>query len=478
MILRKVNGMMQRNCETRGIVLLPLVLGLFVTTHGFGQVTVAAETNIPMDEAPYTFQVDPSTYQQGVVPNLGDVNSNADSVQYVDRQGGPFNLGLDFKGGWGDNLFDSAHQWQSGAFAGLGVPVGVRWKSSTSHFDANYRLDWIRYPGFPSVNDNSQVYTHQLVHNTSNITRYFWNATAGRLTSLGQYLPTSVSIGGTGVSQAAVGASSMADSYIITNAASSLGFIHNTSEKNKVTGSLTGGWLEEAQQQPAPGQPRWIIRNELAGFDLQFEHNQTQQSAIGAELTNVFLRGLAPVGHENYIAVEGTFRRNLSEHVALRAGVGPLFSLTNGITNAGIPQKTTSDVSYAANAGLNYSTPFARIDFGYTRVLQLQYLEPATEAHQLAAVFDRALTRSIDLTIDTRYVRTVSDSPLLRQSNFGVSARVDKHLTNNILLFASVSRSQQATPQIQGTTFSYDRDDVFGGVTVLLGNPLMRRKGQ
>ena len=457
----------------RGIA-LACTFSLLSAAYGVGQVTVAAETNAPMDEAPYTTAVGPDTYQQGIVPSLGDVNSNADSVQYVDRQGGPFNLGFDLKGGWGDNLFNSARQWQSGAFAGLGVPAGLRWKNSTSHFDANYRLDWIRYPGFPAVNDTSQVYTHQLVHGTSDITRFFWNVTGGRLTSLGQYLPSTISIGNTGVSQAAVGATVMADSYIDTNAVTSLGFIHNTSELGKLTGSVTGGWVEEAEQQPTPGQPRWIIRNELAGFDLQYEHNQTRQSAIGGEVTDVYLRGLAPRGHENYVAVEGTYRRDLSGHVSFRAGAGPLFSQTSG----GNLVKSASNVSYAANADVNYTTSFARIEAGYARVFQLQYLEPATEAHQISAVFDRALTSSIDLTVDTRYIRTVSDLAALRQSNFGVSARLDKHLTDSILLFASVSRSQQTTPIVGASSYSYDRDDVFGGITVLLGNPLMRRNSR
>ena len=448
------------------------LLGVSFLSPAFGQVSSAAETNVPMDEAPYVTPSGPEASQRGVAPSLGDVNANADSVQYVDRQGGPFNLGLDLKGGWGDNLFNSSHQWQSGEFAGFGVPVGLRRRSATMHFDANYRLDWIRYPGFPAVNDTSQVYTHQLVLSTSEITRYFWNVTGGRLTSLGQYLPASISIGSTGVSEAAVGATVLANSYIVSNAATSLGFIHNTSEQDKFTGSVTGGWLEEAEQEPAPGQPRWIIRNDLGGADLQYEHDLTLRSAAGVELTNVYLRGLTPVGHEDYTVVEGTYRRDLTDHLSLRGGLGPLFSLTSNAQAKG------SDVSYAANAELNYTTPFARMDLAYARVFQLQYLQPATEAHQLSAVFDRAITSTMDLTIDTRYIRTVSDSSSLSQSNFGISARVDKHLTNNILLFASISRSQQSTPVIQGNGYSYDRDDIFGGVSILLGNPLMRRKGR
>ena len=435
--------------------------------------TAPAQTNVPLDEAPYSNAVSPETYQQGMVPSLGDVNSNAESVQYVDRQGGPFNVGIDLKGGWGDNLFNSARQWKSGAFAGFGVPIGFRWKSPTSHFDANYRLDWNKYPDYTSVKDNSQVYTHQWVHGTSDITRYFWNATAGRLTSLGQYLPTTIVVGSTGVAQASVGASVQADSYLVTNAATSLGVIHNTSEKDKITASLTGGWLEEAEQQPLPGQPRQVLRNDLGGLDLLFEHNTSLTSAVGAELTDVFIRGLAPRGHENYVAVEGIYRKNLSDHVALRVGAGPLFS-----TITGNLVKSSNDVSYAANADLNYTTTFARIDVAYARVFQLQYIQPATEAHQLSAVFDKALTNSIDLTIDTRYIRTVSDNASLEQSNFGIGARVDKHLTDNILIFASVARSQQSTPAFQGASYSYNRDDVFGGISFLLGNPLMRRKGQ
>src|SRR5580704_5916693 len=68
----------------------------------------------------------PVTRDTVTTPNLANVNENADTTQYVDRESGPFNVGFDFKSGYGDNLFNTPGTRQSGFFAGFGVPVGLR----------------------------------------------------------------------------------------------------------------------------------------------------------------------------------------------------------------------------------------------------------------------------------------------------------------------------------------------------------------
>lgn len=412
----------------------------------------------------------PLTRDTVTTPNLANVNENADTVQYIDREAGPFNIGIDLKSGFGDNLFNAATNKQSGYFAGFGIPAGLRLRRARTLFDLNYRLDKVYYPQYSGVDNISQTYTHQLEHHVSEHTTYFWNLAAGRVTSIGQYLPSFIPIGNTGVTQAPVGSTTLASNYNTTNVESSLGFEHKVSETDHVLGTATGGWVEQAPQNAVHGQPSLVLRSEVAGLDLRYEHATGPNSKIGAELTNVYIRGLAPRGHDNYTAVEGLYRRNLTSRLDLRVAAGPLFSSVSG---GEVNHKNT--FTYAASANLEYSIAHSRMAFNYARVLQLGYLQTATTANQFGVLFDRELTPTIDLTVDARYVRADSSSAILNQSQFGLSGKIDKRIAPNVLLFVSASRSQQRIPSGLGNNTSFDRDDVFGGITVLFGNPIYRR---
>ena len=413
----------------------------------------------------------PVTRDTVTTPNLGNANENAATTQYADREAGPFNVGFDLKSGYGDNLFNTAGSAQSGYYSGFGVPVGLRLRSKQTLFDANYRIDQVYYPQFSDVANTSQSFTSQLEHHASEHTSYFWNLTGGRINNFGQYLPAFIQIGNTGVAQGSVRTTGLENGYTTSNAASSLGFTHALSERNQVFGTATFGWVEQAEGKGDPGQPRQFLRSELAGLDLRYDHATGPRSSIGAELTNVYIRGLAPRGHDNYTTLSAIYRRALTGHLDFHASAGPLFSVASGGGVGGGQRNFT----YAASANLDYSIAHTRIGVGYNRVVQLGYIQSSITANQFSGMFDRELSPTIDLTIDGRYVRSDSSSAFLRQSQFGVDGRINKRIGGNILLFVSANRSQQSAPTALGNSNSFNRDDVSAGITVLFGNPIYSR---
>jgi hypothetical protein len=336
-----------------------------------------------------------------------------------------------------------------------------------TQFNLNYRADKVFYPSHTEIEDFSQSYSTQLEHHSSEHTALYWNFIAGRLTGVAQYLPAIIPIGSGGVAQGSSAAN--AQETTTSNIATSLGFTHDVSENSKVLGTLTAGWIEQAQG-TAPGTPRQISRNEIAGIDLQYQRAISLRTTLGGEVTQVYIRGLAPLGHENYVAVEGTYIRQLTDHLDLRAAAGPLFNSTSG---NGV--KSENDVTYAASADIQYRIQHTLMAFDFSRVFQLGYQQTASIGNQISASFDRELSHTLDVTVDARYVRSDSSSINLRQSVLGITGRVNKRIAPNVLLFLSASRSQQKTPAVLVNSNSFNRDDVFGGVTILLGNPLYSR---
>jgi len=403
-------------------------------------------------------------------PTIVSTNESADTLQYADRELGPVNVGVDLKGGFSDNLFNSSGGGGSGSFAGFAVPVGLRFRNVKTQFNLNYRADKVFYPAHTEIDNFSQAYSNQLEHHTSEHTALYWNFIAGRLTDIGQFLPSIIPIGSGGIAQGPSAANAAESSTTTSNLATSLGFTHDVSEDSKVLGTLTAGWIEQAQGKPAPGTARQILRNDVGGIDLQYQRAISLRTTLGGEVTQVYIRGLAPRGHENYVAVEGTYVRQLTDHLDLRVGAGPLF---NSSTSVGVKPQT--DVSYAASADVQYRIQRTLIGFDFSRVFQLGYQQTATIGNQISASFDRELSRTLDVTVDGRYVRSDSSSINQNQSTLGITGRVNKRIAPNVLLFLSASRSQQRTPAVLLNGNSYNRDDVFGGITVLLGNPLYSR---
>ncbi len=442
-----------------------LLAGLTVSLHG--QVSSAAGY-----DPPYGMSAGTTSDAVRTTPpaTLGEVADNAASVYFADHEHGPVNVGLEVRGAWYDNVFNSPRNQQATEGYNAGVPVGVRWRGKTSDLEVNYRLDVMRYPGYSSVDSISQTYQHQWRYKTSEATSYFWDGSAGRVASLGQYLPVAITIGGTGVvAQSNVGSSVLQNSYISTSVASAVGFVHDLDEHDTITGTATVAWIEQAQREKIEGQPRAILRSEPAGADVTFAHEASSSRTLGAELTNVYVRGLVPSGHLDITTVEATYGYRVSPALSLTFAAGPLFYVSNSAAT------NSNSVSYAADASLNYTTSVTHIRASYAHVLQLGYLEPATAAQQISIVFDRPLNRSLDLTVDGRYVRSSIDLPYLRQSDFGFTALLVRHLTNRFELLLRFALVQQAAPVAASTSNgSFSSNEASVGITYWLGNPLTR----
>jgi hypothetical protein len=440
-----------------------------------GVVPALGQANAPTPNAP----IDPDVTYSGPssdalqvdpINSLAYVNSNASSVQYTDRLHGPLSIAVEARGNYADNIFDAASGSTSGGYFSGGAPVGYRWTGVKTRFSVNYRIDGYIYPGYSQLNSVSQVYLHQLQYNKSEITNFFWNVAAGRVTSLGQYLPTLIPIGGTGITQPTLANNVLENSYTTTNAITAAGFIHKISDYTQMTGTVTGGWVEESENAPVQGQPRQILRTEPLGLDFQMDHLISPKTSIGGEVTNVYIRGLAPIGHSDYTAVQVTGKHNFTPNLGIHVAAGPLFAIVT--QSAG---NTTNDTTYAVTAAVDYTTLNARIYAGYSRVIALQIDGGPSVANQVSAVFDRSLSRGIDLTVDARFIHTDSSISSLVQTNYGITARVDRYLTKKLTLVFAAARFQQDTPAQSGVNFSYSRDQASVGVSYLFGNPLERQ---
>jgi hypothetical protein len=442
---------------------LCLIMCVAISVHGQVRPPVVDAPSLPTTIDPTSDSDRPTP-----PPTLEGVNDNANSVNFMDREQGLLNLGFELRGGWSDNLFNTSQNTESAESYSVGVPIGIRWHGNTSDLDVNYRIEAWQYPEYSSVNSISQTYQHQWKYRTSDLTSYFWNGSAGRVASLGQYLPVVIAIGSTGVAQSSVGSSVLENSYVTTSAASAAGFLHQMSEHDSISGTATAAWIEQAQRQAAPNQPQAILRSEPAGLDFRFDHQSSSTVTIGAEVTDVYIRGLAPSGHVNYTTLEATSQLKITQALTLLVAAGPVFYTTNSAVS------DASSSSYSASATVNYATRAARISGGYTHVLQLGYLEPATTAHQLSLIFDRALTRSIDLTVDGRYVRTATDLPALRQSGLGITANATRYLTSKLGMVLAFTRFQQANVPGLANSAPIHANQFSFGITYLLGNPLTR----
>lgn len=398
-------------------------------------------------------------------PNLSEMNTNAGSVQYHDRHSGPFNLSVETDGVFTSNLFNdfTGTKATAGEYFDVAVPVGLQFKTPTTNFGAYFRESNTFYPSYSQLNHTSQIYSQQLEHKSSDITEWDWSVAGGRIVTLNEYLPSLISIGTTGVAQAPL-SNGLRPMY---NAASTLAITHRLDDRDTLLASGTAGWTEEPLNYGTPTLQEPSDSREVVGAgDVQLQRAINPLQAVGVELTNIYVKGLSPQGNSNFTSVKLTFQQAFAEHGSLHMGVGPLYSHA-----ASILYPTENDFSYTADFGIEYQTSFARMSAGYSRIFQLGYLAPATAAHQLYAVLDRPISRSMDLTVDTRYVRAIASKTygVGGYSDFGVSSRLGYHITPNTVAFLSGSTFRQG---MAGTNLG--QNDLTIGLTYTFGNPLSR----
>lgn len=402
-------------------------------------------------------------------PNVSDMNSNAASVQNHDHWHRPFNLGIEANNVLTSNLFNDFHSatQTSGDYLDLAFPLGFQFATPTTNFGIYFRETSTFYPSYSSLNHHSEIYSQNLEHKTSDITTWNWSAAGGRIVTVNEYLPTFISIGTTGVAQ-----NSLSNGLLpLYNAASTLSVTHRLDDRDTLLASATGGWMQEPLNYGTSTQTATLSREAMGAGDVQLQRAMNPMQAVGVELTNIYVKGLSPVGASNFTSLKMTFQQAISQHGSLHVGVGPLYSHA-----ASVLYPTENDFSYTADIGLDYQTSFARMSGGYARIFQLGYLAPATAAHRLYGVFDRPITRKMGLTVDASYFSAIAPKSYNagNYSDFGFTSRLGYDITPQVVAFVSGSVFRQSAPA--GTNLG--RNDFTTGITYTFGNPVSRSGGR
>jgi hypothetical protein len=450
-------------------LILPLLLGW--GTRCVAQAGQDAATGTPYVQISNDPPEQKPNNQQ--VQSLADLDESASSVFYRDRETGPFHLGVELRGGWNDNLFLQANNGLSAGYFGIGVPVGLKVRGEKTQFNLNFHSDFSRYPSDSGVNSATYAYSHDLQHQSSERTSFYWGLAAGRLAGPGGYLAPVIPIGNTGVAQQAANSNTNFGTYSTSNVATNLGLNHQIGAKDTFNAALTGAWTESNPGGSGSNANLARQKDQIAGITLEFAHALKPKLDLRLQATNVYVRGLEPRGHSNFASFEAILHQDLTNHTSYFVGAGPLWAASTQPA-----QPSTSALTYAALFGLEHHSRTSKITGGYTRVYQLGYLTSASVAHQLSLEFDQRLTRRNDLTVVTRYIRQVGETAVNSDSNFGISGRVNTHLRRGIDLFFSADRTQQSAPNVRGAYPPYTRDELTGGVTFIFGQPLSRVGGR
>lgn len=405
----------------------------------------------------------PVQTQMAETSNQNHLNENADTARYTDRalRQRPFYFSIETLSVWTSNLqntYDTVPA-KSGEYVRLGAPVGVHFWNSRSDFNAFFRVDSSLYPGNSYLNHTSEVYSHQYIRKLSEITTASWSLAGGHVVTLGQYLSPLIGIGSTGV----VAPQQTGGLQATNDAATTLTLAHQFSERDTVTASGTAGWMDQPLLAVTNGKTIAAYRQVTGGGVLQWQHALNSREIAGVELNNVYVKGLTPDGDSNFSSAKFTFSQTLTPHSFFAGGIGPLFihSVIPGIPNE-------DDVSYAANASIDYNQLIGHISVGYARVYAVGYLSPSSVANQVYASFDRPLASRLHLTADTQYIQTrlPAQQQIGAYSQLGFTTILDVYLTRNLIYQIGGSIfHQDATAQIPG----YRYNTFSGGLTYSFG---------
>ncbi|MGC2637996.1 MAG: hypothetical protein WA294_12515 [Acidobacteriaceae bacterium] len=397
------------------------------------------------------------------MPNLQDLNQNAATHRSHDFGLGPFDVGSELTGTYTTNIFDN---YLNGSTTGGGyfdgaLPLAYTYKSDITTFGMFFRGDYARYPAQSELNHHSEIFDQSLTHQTSDITTWKWSVAGGRVVAVQDYLAPVISIGSTGVAQPSF-ASGLHPMY---NGASTLEVTHQLSDTDTVKASATGGWLQEPFTEGA--EPVAWNRESTGGADVAFQHALNPRQGIGVELDDIYIRGMSPVGRANFAAVQGTFQQALFEHVSVHVGAGPMYG-----DNASTYYPASNTLTYAADASINYKAPYGNIGLEYERILQVGYLQPASPAQMLMALYDRPLSATLNLTANAQYIR--ADAPGITATNatqyfnFGLSSRLSKSVTPHLSMFFEGDVFYQGANNTELGTNS-----ATAGISWSLGNPFV-----
>jgi hypothetical protein len=454
-----------------GIILAIAILAGAPSLHG-------QESPIDDSQAGVLSGLDQSTtypvqVQQAETSNQNRLNDNADTSRYTDNAfvNRPFYFSVESLGVWTSNLARSYDTVPAvgGEYVRLGVPVGLHLRSKRNDFNTFFRVDTSMYPGNSNLNHTSFIYSHQLVHQMSDITTSSWSLAGGHIVTLGQYLTPIIGVGSTGV----VAPQQTSGLSAIDDAATTYTLAHQTSARDTLSLSGTVGWLDQPVLQTTGGPTTGAYREITGGAVAHWQRAINSREMAGVELSNVYVKGLNPRGESNFSAAKFTFSQTLTPHMSVSGGIGPLFVQSNvaGVTSQ-------NSVSYAANAGVDYNRLFGHVSALYSRIYAVGYLSPSDIANEYFVSFDRPITPRFHLTSDTLYIRTALAQQQTNgaYSQVGFTTRLDMYLTRNIMYQIGGSIfNQDSTVQIPG----YRYNNISGGLTYYFGHaPTAEREEQ
>jgi hypothetical protein len=399
--------------------------------------------------------------------NLEQLNQNAGSISYTDgvRKRSPFSFATEFSGVWTSNIYNTVDTTprQSGSYLDIGVPVALQLSGQQTNFSAYFHEDANIYPGYSDLTHTSETYSHQLTFRLSDRTLMSWSLAGGRIVTVGNYLFPIISVGSTGIAlpQNSGGLKPM------YNAATTYAFVHQLSERDTLTASGTGGWLDDPEGESSVNGQNFSYHQWTGGGALQWQHALSPQRSVAVEVTDVYIKSLSPPGTGNFTTLSFTYSWNLARNLTFNGGAGPLFLEAN--------QSGSEDVnktSYNANASLDYRSRIGEIRGGYSRVYQISYLSEATIVNELSFELDHPLSRAMTLTAAGNYMR----SPFTTNGNsqdfsqFGLSARLNIQLSHGFLWHVDESSFiQDAVTSATGNP-GYHNYSLRYGITYSFGN--------
>lgn len=457
-----------------------LFLAVFVTNAGFASAWCQDSTTAPQqgnaNETPaYTVEGQYSDAAPvAATPNLNSLNQNASSIPYTDkvRERSPLTFSVEASGAWTNNLLnsDDTSSAQSGNYFVIGVPVGVRLSSPVTTFNAYFRGDSNFYPSYSNLNHTSFVYSHELTHQRSERTTMSWSLAGGRIIEIGTFLAPVINIGSTGVVLPGR-PGGLEPRY---DAATTFALVHKLSERDLVTASATGGWLDAPEGKSSANSQSFSNRQWTGGGALKWQRVLNTRQTAGVEFNSVYIRGMSPSGRGYFNSALVTFSQTLTPRLTFTGGIGPLFVDT---AEGGLP--SSSGITYNANAGLDYHSSIAEISGGYSRLYQMNTLGGDAIANRYSFQFDRPITRAIALTSGLNYMK-FSD-PVHQSgtaySQFGFSARLDMYLSRKFSYYVDGSSfSLDPASSFQTVYPGYNTGSVTYGVAYHFGDAASRRE--
>jgi hypothetical protein len=444
------------------ISMLAMLVLLLLAQHARAQAVPAGETAIG-STTPAEQPLPGQTLGSTLTLNQGVNAINAEN-QSFDR----FGLGLMAQGGGETNFLGTQTNQVTTSYMEFGADAGVQNTTARTQMFLLYEPQYNLYPSFSTVNNFSQREFSTIAHTITPRLGFSWSTTAARYLSLNQYLPQTLGIGGINVTVPTLGSELLQDSFELTNAATVLNLKYLWTSRLTFTGSLTGGFFLLV---PADlSTPNTLLTERLisTGADFNLEYLLTPKSAIGAELTPVYIYGLQPGGHELAETLQVTYSRQLTSTIRAQVAAGPLF-LQSSSSLFGSVQAT----SYAVNASVSKQLKQSQFSAGYSRALLVNLLSPAIVSSSFTGTAYLPFHGNWIYSGTANYSADTGNATVYGTGYVvGVQSQLAYQVRHKFQLFAQYSAfSENFTPP-NSPSLGFTRSQFGGGIRFNLGNPM------